>query len=280
MKIIVLISFLGLISCQSSQRKSDTLETEAKVPTSESQVQVPAALETVEPLKLGIILGPGGARALAHIGVLKQFHDKKVSVKGIVGIEWGALIAASFAQKGSAHEVEWQLSKIREYRPQEKSDIRSGLKPLQSYLQSIKAESSVVPFACPSLNLKKSQVFMMARGRLDQLLPFCMAYPPMSESHDFSLAAAREVSLAADYLRSRGANYVLFVNVLPGLGIQEPTQWLELSYDLKKKWPGVDERLDILIDQKSIRDFKLQTDLIQLGFEQSSKAAEKLIQKM
>lgn len=121
---------------------------------------------------------------------------------------------------------------------------------------------------------------MMARGRLDQLLPFCMAYPPMTESHDLSLAAARELSLAADYLRSRGANYVLFVNVLSGLSIKEPTPWLELAYDLKKKWPGIDERLDIVIDQKSIRDFKLQTDLIQLGFEQSSKAAEKLLQKM
>jgi hypothetical protein len=68
--------------------------------------------------------------------------------------------------------------------------------------------------------------------------------------------------------------------VLPGLSIKEPTPWLELAYDLKKKWPGIDERLDIMIDQKSIRDFKLQTDLIQLGFEQSSKAAEKLLQKM
>ncbi len=280
MRIIILISFLGLVSCQSSQTRTDIPQAESSVPVAETQTKVPVAVETVEPLKLGIILGPGGARALAHIGVLKQFHDKKISVKGIVGIEWGALIAASFAQKGSAHEVEWQLSKIRDYRPQENGDIRTGLKPLQAYLQSIKAESTVVPFACPSLNLKKSQVFMMARGRLDQLLPFCMAYPPMTESHDLSLAAAREVSLAADYLRSRGANHVLLVNVLPGLNIKEPTPWLELAYDLKKKWPGIDERLDIMIDQKSIRDFKLQTDLIQLGFEQSSKAAEKLLQKM
>ncbi len=280
MKILILISFLSLISCQSSQTKTDLPQTDSTVPILETQAKAPVEGDTVEPLKLGIILGPGGARALAHIGVLKQFHDKKVSVKGIVGIEWGALIAASFAQKGSAHEVEWQLSKIRDYRPQENGDIRNGLKPLQVYLQSIKAETTVVPFACPSLNLKKSQVFMMARGRFDLLLPFCMAYPPMTESHDLSLAAVREVSLAADYLRSRGANHVLFVNVLPGLSIKEPVPWLELAYDLKKKWPGIDERLDILIDRKSIRDFKLQTDLIQLGFEQSSKAAEKLLQKM
>lgn len=280
MKFIILILFLGLVSCQSTQTQNDTPQIESTTPSSQTPSKVPVAVEPTEPLKLGLILGPGGARALAHIGVLKQFHDKKVSVKGIVGIEWGSLIAASFAQKGSAHEVEWQLSKIRDYRLQEGGDIRSGLKPLQAYLQSIKAEATMIPFACPSLNLKKSQVFMMARGRLDQLLPFCMAYPPMTESHDLSLAAARELSLAADYLRSRGANYVLFVNVLSGLSIKEPTPWLELAYDLKKKWPGIDERLDIVIDQKSIRDFKLQTDLIQLGFEQSSKAAEKLLQKM
>jgi len=280
MKILILISFLALVSCQSTHTKIDRPEVVPSIPAADVSAVSSVAVDSIEPLKLGIILGPGGARALAHIGVLKQFHDKKVSVKAVVGIEWGALIAASFAQKGSAHEVEWQLSKIRDYRPQDQSDIRSGLKPLQVYLQSIKAESSAVPFACPSLNLKKSQVFMMARGRLDQLLPFCMAYPPMTESHELSLAAARELSLASDYLRSRGANYVLFVNVLPGLSIKESSSWLELAYDLRKKWSGLDQRLDILIDQKGIRDFKMQTDLIQLGFEQSSKAAEKLLQKM
>lgn len=189
-------------------------------------------------------------------------------------------MAGSFANKASSHEAEWQLSKMRDWDGKDQSDIRSPLKLVQTYLQSVRAESTRVAFACPSLNLKKSQVFMMAKGRLDQLLPFCLAYPPLFDSYSSTISANRELARSAEYLRSQGANYIILVNVLSGLSMAEPTQWLELAYDMKKKWPGVDDRLDLIIDKKSIRDFKLQTEMIQLGFEQSQGFTDQLQQKM
>ena len=121
---------------------------------------------------------------------------------------------------------------------------------------------------------------MMAKGRLDQLLPFCLSYPPLFEPYNFTISANRELLRSAEFLRSQGANYVIFVNVLNGLSLAEPTPWLELAHDLKKPWPGVNDRLDLVIDKKSIRDFKLQTEMIQLGFDQSQEFTEKLLQKM
>lgn len=280
MKLILVLLFVVTLGCQSFRSKNTVEESNSHV----SEVSETVAVESVavegEPLKIGVILGPGGARALAHIGFLKQLQIKKIPVVGIVGIEWGALVAASFANKASSHEAEWQLSKIRDWSGNDQSDIRDPLKLIQTYLQSSRAESTRVPFACPSLNLKKSQVYMMAKGRFDQLLPFCLAYPPLFDSHNATISANRELVRSAEYLRSQGANFIIFVNVLSGLSQAESTQWLELAYDLKKKWPGVDQRLDLVIDKKSIRDFKLQTEMIQLGFEQSQSFVEKLQKKM
>ncbi|MFN9067033.1 MAG: hypothetical protein ACK5V3_07385 [Bdellovibrionales bacterium] len=137
-------------------------------------------------------------------------------------------------------------------------------------------ESGRLLFYCHSINIKKSQVFFLARGRLDQLLPYCLAYPPVTKVYDWSLAGVREIQRAADFLRSRGANRVILVNVLNGLPLQDPVNWHELAFDMKKKWVGVDHRLDIVIEQKSIRDYKRQTELVQLGYEQSSEMVEML----
>lgn len=246
-------------------------------------------LETYEPvkkpgIKLGVILGPGGARAFAHIGFLKQLQAKRVHVHGIVGLEWGALVAASFAAKGSAHEAEWQLSKMKglekSWFSNGGSDARKVLSPLEAYLSSYKAESLKIPFGCPSLNLKKSQVFMMARGRLDQLLPFCMSYPPHLRPYNRTIAAVREVESAVDYLRKQGATHIVFVNVINKLGPDEPVNWLELSFDLRRKWPGVHEKLDIVISRRSTTDFEFRQEMIESGMEQSEKIADSLAAKL
>ena len=279
MKLILLFILMTSIGCQNLRSQRSVEESSSPAPEVSEVVATESTPVQGEPMKIGIILGPGGARALAHVGFLKQLQAKKIPVVGIVGIEWGALVAASFANKASSHEAEWQLSKIRDWNGKDQSDIRDPLKLIQTYLQSARAESSRVPFACPSLNLKKSQVYIMAKGRLDQLLPFCLAYPPLFDSHSSTISANRELARSAEYLRSQGANHIVFVNVLNGLSLAESTQWLELAHDMKKKWPGVDERLDLIIDKKSIRDFKLQTEMIQLGFEQSQSFIEKLHQK-
>lgn len=260
----------------------DTSEGQISYPVDEPEVPMPSPAK--RGIKLGIILGAGGARTFAQVGFLKQLQAKRIPVHAIVGMEWGSAVAASFAAKGSAHEAEWQLSKLKGldqgWFSEGGSDVRKVLEPLQSYYSSYKAESLKVPFGCPSLNLKKSQVFMMARGRLDQLLPFCLAYPPSLNPYNRTIAAVREVATATEYLKSQGANYIVFVNVLSQLGQEEPVHWLELSYDMKRKWPGVHERLDLVMGGKSLNDFKSRQDMIELGMEQSESFVDKLSTKL
>ncbi len=56
--------------------------------------------------KLGLALGGGGARGLAHIGVLKVLEENKINVSAISGCSMGAVIGALYAHYKDAKEVE------------------------------------------------------------------------------------------------------------------------------------------------------------------------------
>lgn len=56
--------------------------------------------------KLGLALGGGGARGLAHIGVLKVLEENKINVSSISGCSMGAVIGALYSYYQDANKVE------------------------------------------------------------------------------------------------------------------------------------------------------------------------------
>lgn len=62
--------------------------------------------------KVGLALGGGGARGLAHIGVLKVFDREKIPVHIITGTSAGSLIGAMYAQNLNGILIE---NKIQNY---------------------------------------------------------------------------------------------------------------------------------------------------------------------
>ncbi|MBU2546971.1 MAG: patatin-like phospholipase family protein [Proteobacteria bacterium] len=59
-----------------------------------------------ERVKLGLALGAGGARGLAHVGVLKALERAGVRISFLAGSSAGAVVGAAYAVSGSAAELE------------------------------------------------------------------------------------------------------------------------------------------------------------------------------
>ncbi|HGY54074.1 MAG TPA: hypothetical protein ENK44_00085 [Caldithrix abyssi] len=57
-------------------------------------------------LKLGLVLGGGGARGLAHIGILKALERAGLAPDIISGTSMGAMVAAAYAQNPRAEIIE------------------------------------------------------------------------------------------------------------------------------------------------------------------------------
>ncbi|GIN83820.1 esterase [Heyndrickxia sporothermodurans] len=58
--------------------------------------------------KIGVALGAGGARGLAHLGVLKAFEENDISIDFLAGSSMGALVATFYS---FGHDIE-QLIKL------------------------------------------------------------------------------------------------------------------------------------------------------------------------
>jgi len=56
--------------------------------------------------KLGLALGGGGARGLAHIGVIRVLEEENINIDAITGCSMGAIIGGMYAYLGSIKEVE------------------------------------------------------------------------------------------------------------------------------------------------------------------------------
>ncbi len=63
-------------------------------------------------LKVGLALGSGGARGLAHLGVIKALERGGIPIHIITGSSIGALIGGMYAQTLDIHDVEERLTRF------------------------------------------------------------------------------------------------------------------------------------------------------------------------
>ena len=62
--------------------------------------------------RIGLVLGGGGARGAAHIGVLKVLEREHIPVHAIVGTSMGSIVGGFYASGYSAAEIEAIISAI------------------------------------------------------------------------------------------------------------------------------------------------------------------------
>jgi NTE family protein len=75
-------------------------------------LSLPASAEPPAPRpKIGLVLGGGGARGAAHIGVLEVLHELRIPVDCIAGTSMGALVAGAFASGLAPEKMRIELAK-------------------------------------------------------------------------------------------------------------------------------------------------------------------------
>ncbi len=63
------------------------------------------AIRKAEPPKIGLALGGGFARGIAHAGVLEILHKSGIPIHCITGVSAGSIVAAAFASGTSPEEI-------------------------------------------------------------------------------------------------------------------------------------------------------------------------------
>lgn len=290
-----------LVACQSIQTRSQIAEKEKENPSSaaastnnggKASEQIPApvyqdeqaaapAAPTSEIPKIGIVLGPGALRAYAHIGVIEELSKLRAPIVAVAGIEMGALVGGIYSNKGQPFDVEWQMMKIKE----EDLDHGNLSEFMALVFSNTRAENSKVPFACPALNMQKQQMYMMNRGAFTQMLPYCLSLPPLFKPFQSNVAGVLDLKAATDYVRSKGANFVVYVNLLDGPAkvgkndSETQTIWSLAAHSLERQKKTADYVIDVPLRDIELIDFKKRRDVLQRGRQAGQQAAAQISQR-
>ncbi|MCJ2055563.1 patatin-like phospholipase family protein [Methylobacterium sp. J-048] len=134
----------------------------------------------------GLVLGGGGARALAHLGVLKALDEAGCAPDFVGGTSMGAIIAASLA-------MGWSLAEIREQTETTftgRNLINDYTLPIHALTRGAKVDASLaaryggvriedlwLPFFCVSSNLTTGRAMIHRDGDLPKALRASIAIP-------------------------------------------------------------------------------------------------------
>jgi len=167
--------------------------------------------------RVGLALGGGAARGLAHIGVLKVFEREGLPMDLIIGTSIGALVGGVYATTGSAAETERRFigfahsgdfrrrafDFIREARKESKGGLLSSTSGLirrgifygyslykvsfisaesiahniNSLLPDERIENTKMPFAAVAADIQNAQEVILAGGSIRRMVAASCAIP-------------------------------------------------------------------------------------------------------
>ncbi len=133
----------------------------------------------------GLVLSGGGARGLAHIGVVRALEEAGIEVDFIGGTSMGALLAGVFATGRSYEEVLELVARyssprlLMDYTLPTTSLVKTAkvTEILQEMYGELRIEDLMMPFFCISTNLTRAKAVIHQRGLLWEAVRASIAIP-------------------------------------------------------------------------------------------------------
>ncbi len=124
-------------------------------------------------MKVGIALSGGGARGIAHLGVIKALEEKGVSIAAISGTSAGAVIGALYAYGYSPDHILTLIQNISFRRNLRPALTRTGLLKIETlrdlflkYLPENDFGRLKIPMAVAATDINKGETTFFSKGEL------------------------------------------------------------------------------------------------------------------
>jgi NTE family protein len=226
--------------------------------------------QSSQPPRLGLALGGGFARGIAHIGVLKVLEENQIPISCIAGTSIGALIATAYACGTPVAEMQrhaaatqfkdfgrWTLSWL---------GLASNER-LESYLHRFCAAKNFdelrIPLAIAASDLGSGHSVFFTKGEIGPPLRASCAYPglflPIEHEGRILVDGFLTAPVPVDAVRQLGAEFVVSVYLDPGTPAAAPRTVADVvsrSFTIMQrngnsKWR---ERSDVIIEP-DVKDF-------------------------
>jgi len=192
----------------------------------------------MKPKKIGLALGGGGARGLAHIGVIKTLIENGIEISFIAGTSIGALVGGWYAATGDIDSLE------RLFFNNEKGEILNLTKTLKRVgggsvqlkdhiinnflgdgLAGKKIEDCKIPFRAIATDIKTGDEVVIKEGNVLEAIRASSALPivfsPVSFNDKLMIDGGFSNPVPADVVKQSDVDYIIAVDV--------SSQWLDFS---------------------------------------------------
>ncbi len=189
--------------------------------------------------RIGLALGGGFARGIAHIGVLRVLEEYEIPVDFIAGTSVGALIAATYASGTSLTEMERQGSATRFSDFGRWTVSRMGMATndrLEDFLRKFTTakffHEMKIPLSIAATDLLSGNSIHFTQGEIGPALRASCAYPglflPVEYQGRILVDGFLTETVPAEAARDMGADIVVGVHLEPGLLRSAPRNTIEV----------------------------------------------------
>lgn len=205
---------------------------------------------------IGLALGSGAARGLAHIGVLKTLEAAKIPINIIAGTSMGAFIGAMFAagvpvaqMEKAALEIDWRrMAKLLD--PVLPTSGLTDSKRLVSFIAELlpvrNFEELNRPLAITATDINTGEAVIIKQGDLLQALRAGLAFPgifsPVRFGQRFLVDGGLCKPIPTDVARHLGADRVIGVCTIPAVNKRTPETFLPVAqaqHQSLGRWRGL-----------------------------------------
>jgi NTE family protein len=207
--------------------------------------------------RLGLALGGGGARGLAHIGVLKVFEQEHISVDFLSGSSMGGVIAAAYGAGVSTEKlaaVALDFSNPRKMmRLMDVNPLRRGLlegKRVRTYLVDqlgldLQFDKMNIPVALTATDCLRGETVVLYTGSvIDAVMATC-AFPGIFRAVKIGdrwlLDGGMLNNVPVSVVKMLGAQVVIAVDVTSPSQVSEIPKELEQLHHLPPIFPQLTE---------------------------------------
>ncbi len=240
------------------------------------------------PRHIGLALGGGAARGLAHIGVLEVLAEAAIPIHMVTGCSAGALVGALLAAGISAHQqhdlvhgLDWGAVSTLSLRLPRLSKLGSALQglplglldldKLMEWMGGILGEVRTfgqlqLPFAAVATDIVSGELVIMNDGEIAPAVRASCSVPgiftPFRRDGRLLVDGGVIANLPVQAVRQMGAEYVIAVDLLPmpGARRREPENIVDLAltslYTLIRANQAYANHADCVI-APAIEDFSL-----------------------
>lgn len=175
--------------------------------------------------KLGLALGAGGSRGVAHIGFLKALEEAGIKPDYICGCSMGSVVGAAYASGLSPEEMWKAVSKLRILDLIAPSGQRGGLfgtkkmrQQILKYIGDITFEELKIPFHCVAVDMCTQKLVEFSSGSVLDAVVASSSIPaifhPLDKDGMRLIDGGILERVPAAQVKAMGADVVVAVDVL------------------------------------------------------------------